>query len=60
MSRPCKAYKTREGWKCDACGTYGDHDDRPECLTEDEIAENALAAMRRIVGTDKEKDDGRS
>lgn len=45
----CAAVHHEFGWRCLRCGTYGDNDEPVECLTPDEIAENALAAMRRIT-----------
>lgn len=52
----CQAKEEPMGmsWRCERCGTYGDMDEPIECLTDDEIAQNALTEMRRITGEGNE------
>lgn len=44
----CEARTERDGsWHCRRCGTFGDIDEKPECLSSSEIAHNNIGTIKR-------------
>lgn len=44
----CEARTDRDGsWHCRRCNMFGDHDEKPECLTDKQIGSRAIGNIRR-------------